>query len=74
MFLYLVRHGQSVGNVRRTFHGQTDYPLTQEGRRQAQQAAENAKAQTDAAREARQKAATEKALESRYKKSSGRVW
>ena len=40
MFLYLVRHGQSVGNVRRTFHGQTDYPLTQEGRRQAQQAAE----------------------------------
>lgn len=40
MFLYLVRHGQSVGNVRRTFHGQTDYPLTPEGRRQARQAAE----------------------------------
>lgn len=40
MYLYLVRHGQSVGNVRRTFHGQTDYPLTDEGRRQARQAAE----------------------------------
>lgn len=40
----------------------------------AQQAAENAKAQTDAAREARQQAATEKALESRFKKSSGTVW
>lgn len=40
MYLYLVRHGQSVGNVRHTFHGQTDYPLTPEGRRQARQAAE----------------------------------
>lgn len=40
MILYLVRHGQSVGNVRRTFHGQTDYPLTEEGRRQAAEAAE----------------------------------
>ena len=30
MYMYLVRHGQSVGNVRRTFHGQTDYPLTEE--------------------------------------------
>lgn len=40
MDLYLVRHGQSVGNVLRTFHGQTDYPLTGEGRRQAAQAAE----------------------------------
>lgn len=40
MYMYLVRHGQSVGNVRRTFHGQTDYPLTEEGRRQARQAAE----------------------------------
>lgn len=40
MYLYLVRHGQSVGNVLRTFHGQTDYPLTDEGRRQAARAAE----------------------------------
>lgn len=40
MYLYLVRHGQSEGNVLRTFHGQTDYPLTEEGRRQAQQVAE----------------------------------
>ena len=40
MILYLVRHGQSVGNVRRTFHGWTDYPLTEEGRRQAREAAE----------------------------------
>ena len=40
MILYLVRHGQSVGNVLRTFHGQTDYPLTEEGRRQAGEAAE----------------------------------
>ena len=32
MYLYLVRHGQSEGNVIRTFHGQTDYPLTEKGR------------------------------------------
>lgn len=40
MYLYLVRHGQSMGNVLRTFHGQTDYPLTEEGRRQAARVAE----------------------------------
>ena len=40
MYLYLVRHGQSEGNVLRTFHGQTDYPLTEKGREQARQAAE----------------------------------
>lgn len=40
----------------------------------AQQAALNAKAETDAAREARQQAATEKALKSRYKQSSGIGW
>lgn len=40
MYLYLVRHGQSDGNVRKLFHGQNDYPLTEEGRRQAAEAAE----------------------------------
>lgn len=40
MYLYLVRHGQSEGNVRKTFHGQTDYPLTETGKRQARDAAE----------------------------------
>ena len=40
MYLYLVRHGQSEGNVLRTFHGQTDYPLTEKGREQARLAAE----------------------------------
>lgn len=35
MYLYLVRHGQSEGNVLRTFHGQTDYPLTEKGKEQA---------------------------------------
>lgn len=40
MILYLVRHGQSLGNVAQTFHGQTDYPLTELGRQQARQVAE----------------------------------
>ncbi len=40
MILYLVRHGQSEGNVVRTFHGQTDYPLTELGREQARQSGE----------------------------------
>lgn len=40
MLLYLVRHGQSLGNVLRSFHGQTDYPLTEEGRRQAREVSE----------------------------------
>lgn len=39
MILYLVRHGQSEGNVKRYFHGQTDYPLTELGHRQAHEAA-----------------------------------
>ena len=43
MILYLVRHGQSEGNVKRYFHGQTDYPLTELGRAQAQEAAEKLK-------------------------------
>lgn len=44
MYLYLVRHGQSEGNVLKTFHGQTDYPLTETGRQQARQAAEKLRA------------------------------
>lgn len=44
MYLYLVRHGQSEGNVLKTFHGQLDYPLTEKGREQAHQAAEKLKA------------------------------
>lgn len=44
MYLYLVRHGQSEGNVLRTFHGQTDYPLTEKGREQAREAGEKLRA------------------------------
>lgn len=44
MYLYLVRHGQSEGNVLKTFHGQTDYPLTELGRRQARLAGEKLRA------------------------------
>jgi len=43
MILYLVRHGQSEGNVKRYFHGQTDYPLTALGREQAREVAEKLK-------------------------------
>lgn len=40
MILYLVRHGQSEGNVKQYFHGQTDYPLTELGQKQAREVAE----------------------------------
>ena len=40
MYLYLVRHGQSVGNERGVFYGLSDHPLTELGREQARQAAE----------------------------------
>ena len=43
MMLYLVRHGQSEGNVKRYFHGQTDFPLTELGQQQARQVAEKLK-------------------------------
>ena len=43
MILYLVRHGQSEGNVNKYFHGQTDYPLTERGREQAREVAEKLK-------------------------------
>ena len=39
MYLYLVRHGQSVGNERQVFFGWSDHPLTELGREQARQAA-----------------------------------
>ena len=35
MKLYLIRHGQSEGNLRQVFHGQFDYPLTAQGREEA---------------------------------------
>lgn len=40
MYLYLVRHGQSVGNERQLFFGNSDHPLTDLGREQAGQAAD----------------------------------
>ena len=43
MYLYLVRHGQSVGNEQKLFFGWSDHPLTQLGREQARQAAEKLK-------------------------------
>ena len=43
MYLYLVRHGQSTGNLRQLFYGVRDYPLTELGREQARQAADKLK-------------------------------
>ena len=43
MYLYLVRHGQSVGNEKQLFFGVRDHPLTELGREQAKQAAEKLK-------------------------------
>lgn len=40
MYLYLVRHGQSVGNEKQLFFGTRDYPLTDLGWDQARQAAD----------------------------------
>ena len=39
MKLYLVRHGQSTGNIGGTLMGQSDHPLTPLGERQARAAA-----------------------------------
>lgn len=36
MNIYLVRHGQSQGNIQGIIQGQSDYPLTDLGRKQAQ--------------------------------------
>ena len=43
MKIYLVRHGQSEGNVRDLWYGKTDLPLTELGRSQARQAGEKLK-------------------------------
>lgn len=40
MKIYLVRHGQSVGNVQELWYGSSDLPLTDLGREQARQAGE----------------------------------
>lgn len=40
MYLYLVRHGQSVGNEKKLFFGVSDHPLTSLGREQARAAAD----------------------------------
>lgn len=37
--IYLIRHGESVGNARREFLGHTDLPITDKGRAQARAAA-----------------------------------
>ena len=37
--LYLIRHGQSLGNLRHAFLGHTDLPLTEKGRAQAKKTA-----------------------------------
>jgi len=36
MRLFLIRHGQSTGNLGKVYMGQTDVPLTEEGRQQAE--------------------------------------
>ena len=43
MYLYLVRHGESVGNEKQLIFGFSDHPLTDLGREQARQAAEKLK-------------------------------
>ena len=35
MFIYIVRHGQSLGNLKGGFAGHTDYPLSELGHKQA---------------------------------------
>lgn len=39
MKLYLIRHGESVGNTKNIIQGQTDYPLSSLGQEQAKQLA-----------------------------------
>lgn len=44
MYLYLVRHGESVGNAKKLFFGRWDCPLTELGRQQAWTVAEKLRA------------------------------
>ena len=37
MKLFLIRHGQSTANLVKTYAGQTDAPLTEQGRLEAEQ-------------------------------------
>ncbi len=46
MNIYLVRHGQSVGNVNMICYGHTDYPLTEQGEQDAIQVGEKLKAES----------------------------
>ena len=36
---YIVRNGETEGNVKKVFQGQTDYPLTNKGKKQAKESA-----------------------------------
>jgi broad specificity phosphatase PhoE len=38
-YIWLIRHGESQGNLERRIQGWSDYPLTEQGREQAQQLA-----------------------------------
>ena len=35
MYIYIVRHGQSLGNLKGGFAGHTDYPLSELGHKQS---------------------------------------
>ena len=39
MILYILRHGESEGNKDKKFRGRSDFPLTERGKRQAEEAA-----------------------------------
>ena len=40
MYIYIVRHGQSLGNLKGGFAGHTDYPLSELGHKQARMTAD----------------------------------
>lgn len=41
--IYLIRHAQSIGNIENRLTGRTDYPLTLEGKKQAENLTQNLK-------------------------------